>query len=144
MLAPRCWSGSAQTAVSTPTRHPRHARPGAVGRAADRAASDDTVVTWSGDRLVEISAASVTKATALRRFCQRLGVAHEEVIAFGDMPNDLAMLAWAGRAVAVASAQQNVLDAADEITASNLDDGVAQVLERLVAERATPRPTRSG
>jgi hydroxymethylpyrimidine pyrophosphatase-like HAD family hydrolase len=51
------------------------------------------------------------------------------------MENDLAMLAWAGHAVAVANAQQNVLDAADEVTASNLDDGVARVLERLVAER---------
>jgi hypothetical protein len=52
------------------------------------------------------------------------------------MENDLAMLAWAGHAVAVANAQQDVLDAADEVTASNLDDGVAQVLERLVADRA--------
>jgi hypothetical protein len=52
------------------------------------------------------------------------------------MENDLAMLDWAGHAVAVANAQQDVLDAADEVTASNLDDGVAQVLERLVADRA--------
>jgi hydroxymethylpyrimidine pyrophosphatase-like HAD family hydrolase len=86
---------------------------------------------------VEISAAGVTKAWALERLCDRLGVHREEVVAVGDMENDLAMLAWAGHAVAVANAQQNVLDAADEVTASNLDDGVAQVLERLVAERAT-------
>jgi len=51
------------------------------------------------------------------------------VIAFGDMPNDLPMLAWAGRAVAVANAHPEVLAAADEVTASNDDDGVAQVLD---------------
>jgi hydroxymethylpyrimidine pyrophosphatase-like HAD family hydrolase len=46
------------------------------------------------------------------------------------MPNDLPMLAWAGRGVAVANAHAEVLAAADEVTASNDDDGVAQVLER--------------
>ena len=48
------------------------------------------------------------------------------------MPNDLPMLAWAGRAVAVANAHPEVLAVADEVTASNDDDGVALVLERLV------------
>jgi hydroxymethylpyrimidine pyrophosphatase-like HAD family hydrolase len=54
------------------------------------------------------------------------------VVAFGDMPNDLPMLGWAGHAVAVANAHPDVLAAADEITASNDDDGVAQVIERLL------------
>jgi hydroxymethylpyrimidine pyrophosphatase-like HAD family hydrolase len=49
------------------------------------------------------------------------------------MPNDLAMLDWAGTAVAVANAQQSVLDIADEVTASNVEDGVAVLLERIVA-----------
>jgi hydroxymethylpyrimidine pyrophosphatase-like HAD family hydrolase len=53
------------------------------------------------------------------------------VIAFGDMPNDLPLLAWAGRAIAVANAHPEVLDAVDEVTASNDDDGVALVLETL-------------
>jgi hydroxymethylpyrimidine pyrophosphatase-like HAD family hydrolase len=106
-----------------------------VARRAREAVGEDAVVTWAGTRIVEISAAGVTKAWALERLCARLGVHREEVVAVGDMENDLAMLAWAGHAVAVANAQQNVLDAADEVTASNLDDGVAQVLERLVAER---------
>ncbi len=53
------------------------------------------------------------------------------MIAFGDMPNDLAMLEWAGHAVAVANAHPAVLEAADEVTASNDDAGVARVLERL-------------
>ena len=97
---------------------------------------DDAMVTWSGTQLVELSAAGVTKAFALERLCRRLGVAREEVVAFGDMRNDLAMLAWAGRAVAVANAEPEVRRAADEITASNLEDGVAVVLERILAKQA--------
>jgi hydroxymethylpyrimidine pyrophosphatase-like HAD family hydrolase len=91
------------------------------------------VVTWAGLQVVEISAAGVTKAFALERLCRRLGVARDQVVAVGDMPNDLAMLAWAGTSVAVANAQQSVLEVADQVTASNLDDGVAQLLERIIA-----------
>jgi hydroxymethylpyrimidine pyrophosphatase-like HAD family hydrolase len=61
-----------------------------------------------------------------------------EVVAFGDMPNDLPMLAWAGRGVAVANAHPAVLAAADEVTDSNDDDGVATYLDRLRAS-ALPR-----
>jgi HAD superfamily hydrolase (TIGR01484 family) len=81
--------------------------------------------------LLEIAAPGVSKATALAEFCAERGIAREEVIAFGDMPNDLPMLAWAGYAVAVANAHPDVRAAADEITAANDDAGVARVLERL-------------
>ena len=97
------------------------------------AVGDDAVVTWAGLRVVEISAAGVTKAFALERLCRRLGIDPGEVVAVGDMANDLPMLAWAGTAVAVANAQQSVLDAADEVTASNVEDGVALLLERIIA-----------
>ena len=97
---------------------------------ARRAVGDDAMATWAGLRLVEISAAGVTKAFALERLCQRLGVDAAEVVAVGDMPNDLAMLHWAG--TAVANATQEVLEAADQVTASNVEDGVAQLLERIV------------
>jgi Cof subfamily protein (haloacid dehalogenase superfamily) len=100
---------------------------------ARQAIGDDAVATWAGLRLVEISAAGVTKAFALERVCERLGVDASEVVAVGDMPNDLAMLKWAGTAVAVANATQEVLDAADEVTAANVEDGVAQLLERILA-----------
>jgi len=63
--------------------------------------------------------------------CAESEVAAADVLAFGDMPNDLPMLEWAGRAVAVANAHPEVLGVADEVTASNDDDGVAQVLERV-------------
>jgi hypothetical protein len=52
------------------------------------------------------------------------------VVAFGDMPNDLDMLSWAGHGVAVANAHRDVLAVVDEVTASNDEDGVALVLER--------------
>ena len=87
----------------------------------------------SADALLEIAARGVSKATALAQLCEERGIDREAVVAFGDMPNDLAMLAWAGYAVAVANAHPDVLAAADEVTAGNDDAGVAQVLERLFA-----------
>lgn len=85
----------------------------------------------STDGLLEISAVGVSKAAALARFCDERGIRREQVIAFGDMPNDLPMLRWAGHGVAVANAHPDVLAAADEITQSNDESGVAIVIERL-------------
>ncbi|HVX46482.1 MAG TPA: HAD family hydrolase [Mycobacteriales bacterium] len=83
--------------------------------------------------LLEISALGVTKASGLAAFAAEHGIAPEEVWVFGDMPNDLPMFDWAGHSVAVANAHPRVREAADEITASNDEDGVALVLERLLA-----------
>ncbi|HLH65753.1 MAG TPA: HAD family hydrolase [Solirubrobacteraceae bacterium] len=88
----------------------------------------------TADSLLEIAAADVDKGSGLAWVCERHGIEPREVVAFGDMPNDLPMLRWAGHAVAVANAHPDVLEAADEVTASNDDAGVARVLERLVAE----------
>lgn len=110
---------------------------------ARQAIGDDAVATWAGLRLVEISAAGVTKAYALKRLCDRLGIDASEVVAVGDMPNDLAMLEWAGTAVAVANATEEVLEAADEVTAANVEDGVAQLLERILAANGAG-PGREG
>jgi hydroxymethylpyrimidine pyrophosphatase-like HAD family hydrolase len=117
-------------------RHPTMAFP-EVAERARAAVGEDAVVTWAGLRLVEISAAGVTKAFALERLCRRLGIAAAEVVAVGDMPNDLAMLDWAGTGVAVANAVPEVLDAADEVTAANNEDGVALLLERILAANGT-------
>jgi Cof subfamily protein (haloacid dehalogenase superfamily) len=88
--------------------------------------------TWSSlGALVEISAAGVTKASTLALLCEELGVAHDEVVAFGDMPNDLAMLAWAGTSYAMANAHPSVLELAARQAPANEDDGVAAVLEDL-------------
>ncbi|MEE8601737.1 Cof-type HAD-IIB family hydrolase [Euzebya tangerina] len=88
-------------------------------------------VTYSDLELLEISAAGVSKASALEAFVAQRDGAPEHVVAFGDMPNDLPMLRWAGSSVAVANAHPLVLDAADRTTASNDEDGVALVLEEL-------------
>lgn len=96
----------------------------------------------ASEGLLEISAAGVSKAAALARMCERRGIVAEQVIAFGDMPNDLPMLRWAGYSVAVANAHPQVLATADEITAANDQAGVARVLERLYSPARTAR-TRS-
>jgi Cof subfamily protein (haloacid dehalogenase superfamily) len=92
----------------------------------------------SADSLLEIAAAGVSKASALTRVFAERGIASADVVAFGDMPNDLPMLRWAGHAVAVANAHADLLAAADEVTASNDDAGVARVLERLFGPRTQP------
>ena len=91
--------------------------------------AEATHSSYSG--LVEISAAGVTKAAGLAWYAARFGLGEQEVLAFGDMPNDVPMLAWAGRAVAVANAHPDVLEIADEVTGSNAEDGVAAYLEQV-------------
>jgi Cof subfamily protein (haloacid dehalogenase superfamily) len=91
----------------------------------------DLEVTYSSNSgLIEISAAGVTKASGLEWVCDRLDVPAGKVVAFGDMPNDVPMLTWAGHGVAMANAHDALLAVADEVTAPNSEDGVAQVLER--------------
>ncbi|MBF6135994.1 Cof-type HAD-IIB family hydrolase [Nocardia otitidiscaviarum] len=82
------------------------------------------------DGLVELSAPGVTKATGLATVAQRLGVQHATMIAFGDMPNDVPMLRLAGHGVAMANAHQEAKEAANEVAATNNEDGVARILER--------------
>jgi Cof subfamily protein (haloacid dehalogenase superfamily) len=94
-------------------------------------ASSRATVTHSGSHFVEVTAPGVSKAWALQNYCSSRGIAAAEVIAFGDMPNDLPMLRWAGCGVAVANAHPEVLAAADLVTRSNDADGVALALERL-------------
>jgi Cof subfamily protein (haloacid dehalogenase superfamily) len=94
-------------------------------------AGEEAVATYSGETLVEVSGAGVSKAFALAHLADDLEVTPDEAVAFGDMPNDLPMLEWSGHAVAVANAHPSVREVADEVTASNDEDGVALVLERL-------------
>ena len=92
--------------------------------------------TYSSGTIVEISAAGVTKAFGLERLAAEHGIDADEVVAFGDMPNDIPMLAWAGRGIAVGNAHPDVLAVADETCASNEDDGPARVIEELLATRS--------
>jgi Cof subfamily protein (haloacid dehalogenase superfamily) len=99
--------------------------------AAERVVTSDlaTLTHASATGLLEISAAGVSKASALARTARELGVDPADVAAFGDMPNDLPMLAWAGRSYAVANAHPAVRAAAETLTETNDDDAVARVLE---------------
>jgi Cof subfamily protein (haloacid dehalogenase superfamily) len=103
----------------------------AIAIVGDRA----TITHSSSFGLIEISAAGVTKATGLAELAERHGIAPHEVIAIGDMPNDLPMLQWAGRSYAVANAHDSVREIADEVLGSNNDDAVAQLIEGLLADR---------
>lgn len=88
-------------------------------------------VTYStNDGLVEISPVGISKAMGIEEIARPLGVNAEDVVAFGDMPNDVPMLRWAGHGVAMGNAHSEAVSAADEVTAGNDDDGVARVLER--------------
>jgi Cof subfamily protein (haloacid dehalogenase superfamily) len=80
--------------------------------------------------LIEISAPGVTKAAGLAEIAAIVGVVAGDVVAFGDMLNDLAMLQWAGHGVAMGNAHPTLKDVADEVTATNAEDGLALVLER--------------
>lgn len=92
---------------------------------------DRADITYSTDHgLIELSAPGVTKASGLVTIAERLGVDPAAAIAFGDMPNDIPMLTLAGRGVAMANAHPDALAAANEVTTTNAEDGVARVLER--------------
>ncbi|MEU8525902.1 MULTISPECIES: HAD family hydrolase [Streptomyces] len=89
-------------------------------------------ITASGSAFCEITVEGVTKASALRRIAHAHGFSAADVVALGDMPNDLPALAWAGTGVAVANAHPEVLAAADFVTLSNDEDGVAHHVEFLL------------
>jgi hydroxymethylpyrimidine pyrophosphatase-like HAD family hydrolase len=86
-----------------------------------------------GADAIDIGPKTIDKCAGLRWVCEQLGVEAADVIAFGDEWNDITMLEWAGRGVAMANADSRVQRAGNEITASNADDGVAVVLEELLA-----------
>jgi Cof subfamily protein (haloacid dehalogenase superfamily) len=97
-----------------------------------RLVPEGTHVSTSGGTFVEFTPEGADKALGLERLCKLLGIEAHEVIAFGDNNNDLSMLKWAGRGIAMANATVDALAAADEVTASNTDFGVAIVLESLI------------
>ncbi|MCF3138548.1 MULTISPECIES: HAD family hydrolase [unclassified Paenarthrobacter] len=81
---------------------------------------------------LDIAAEGVTKASALEALRQKLGTDQANTVAVGDGRNDIEMLTWAGRGVAMGQAPDEVLAVADEVTASVLDDGAALVLRGLL------------
>jgi Cof subfamily protein (haloacid dehalogenase superfamily) len=116
-------------------RHDSVDRDGFVALVEEVVGDRATVTTSSSDALAEISALGVTKASGLAKVAARHGVGPEDVVVFGDMPNDIAAFEWVraagGRAVAMAHAHPDLLAAATDVTGTNDDDGVAAFLAAL-------------
>ena len=102
---------------------------------------NEAEVTIAGAVFVEVMAPGVSKEAALIALADERGVGRSEVVAFGDQLADAGMLRWAGLGVATANASPFALEAADEVTASNDEDGVALVLERLIRGGNPVSPT---
>jgi HAD superfamily hydrolase (TIGR01484 family) len=90
----------------------------------------------NGVSLIEASAIGVSKASAVAELAATFGIGREAVMAFGDMPNDLAMLSWAGTSCAVANAHPDVRAVATHVIGNCADDGVAQFLEGVYGKEA--------
>lgn len=84
---------------------------------------------------IEINAAGVNKGTALVALGEMLGIPRESIMACGDGDNDVHLLREVGFGVAMANAQPLVKEAADYITASNDEDGVARAIEKFALHR---------
>jgi len=112
-------------------RHPTLPGDELLALAAPVAGDVVTLYYSGGVRLVEATALGVSKGSALAGLAGRLGLDAADVVAFGDMPNDLSMLAWAGTSYGVANAHPDVLAMVDHVIPGNDDDGVATVLEKL-------------
>jgi HAD superfamily hydrolase (TIGR01484 family) len=79
---------------------------------------------------LDLAPEGVSKASGLEAICARLGLEAADVVAVGDGLNDLEMLRWAGRGVAMGGSPPQVIAAADDVTGSVFDDGLADEIER--------------
>ncbi|WP_415816618.1 Cof-type HAD-IIB family hydrolase [Mesobacillus thioparans] len=81
---------------------------------------------------IEVNALGINKAKGLQKVSELLGISMENVMAVGDSLNDIAMITEAGLGIAMGNAQEIVKEAADDITASNRESGVAQSIRKWV------------
>lgn len=102
------------------------------------AVGDDGVVSYSGLAFVEVAARLVTKATAVAALADDLGLTRDEVVTVGDNHNDLPMLEWASRSYAMGNATADALETAASILPTSDEDGLAVLIDALIAERSDP------
>jgi hydroxymethylpyrimidine pyrophosphatase-like HAD family hydrolase len=88
----------------------------------------DYVVGWTA--WLDLSPVGVSKASGLQHVCDALGLAAADVLAIGDGRNDIEMLRWAGRGVAMGQAVEEVIAAADDVTGTVNDEGAAVEISR--------------
>lgn len=91
-------------------------------------------ITRSKPYFLEVMHLEADKAKALEVIARHYQIARQDVMAIGDSYNDLEMIQWAGVGVAMGNAFQPVKDAADFVTASNEDEGVAKALRRFILD----------
>lgn len=131
-----------QPVVKLLAQHPELEPDAFLALARAEAGNHGEITRSSPTALLEIMGRGVSKASTLARYCAERGIGPEQVLALGDMPNDLEMLTWAGTSYAMANAHPDVLAATTGHTLSNEDDGVAVVVEDLLATqppRTSPR-----
>lgn len=100
-------------------------------------------ITLGHPHFIDISAAGVSKGVALQKLCSEMSIPADNVVAFGNMLNDLEMLSFAGRGVAVADSHPLLIASADQVTDTCSNDGVAIILEDLVKDRLNGTATKS-
>ncbi|MGN7360139.1 Cof-type HAD-IIB family hydrolase [Paenibacillus sp. SAF-054] len=89
-------------------------------------------ITNSSPHNLEVNPLGINKAAGIQKVCGLLGLDMSEVIAVGDSMNDLAAIQAAGLGVAMGNAQEVVRESADFVTASNDEDGIAEVIEKFI------------
>ncbi|MFD7089711.1 Cof-type HAD-IIB family hydrolase [Streptomyces sp. NPDC059896] len=127
--------GSAAPVLKLLAHHPDLTPDGFLAVARTAVGDRATITRSSPSALLEVSGPGVSKASTLALCCAQRGISSDEVVAFGDMPNDLEMLTWAGTSYAMGNAHPDVLAAASGRTVTNNEDGVAIVIEQIVARR---------
>ncbi|MFD7223216.1 Cof-type HAD-IIB family hydrolase [Streptomyces sp. NPDC059892] len=127
--------GSAAPVLKLLAHHPDLTPDGFLAVARTAVGDRATITRSSPSALLEVSGPGVSKASTLALCCAQRGISSDEVVAFGDMPNDLEMLTWAGTSYAMGNAHPDVLTAASGRTVTNNEDGVAIVIEQIVARR---------
>ncbi|MCX4511934.1 MULTISPECIES: HAD family hydrolase [Streptomyces] len=125
--------GSAAPVLKLLARHGELTPDGFLTLARTAAGDLATITRSSPSALLEVSGPGVSKASTLALCCAERGISSDEVVAFGDMPNDVEMLTWAGTSFAMGNAHPDVIAAASGRTVANNEDGVAVVIERILA-----------
>ena len=93
---------------------------------------------FRSESLLEISAIGVSKGETLAKMAARAGVAQEDVVSFGDNPNDFSMLEWAGRSWAMSDGHPDCQKYANFVADAHHQDGVAIIIEQLLELPARP------
>ncbi len=126
--------GSGAPVIKLLASHPSLTPDGFLALARTTAGELASFTRSSPTSLLEISGLGVSKASTLALCCAKRGISADEVVAFGDMPNDVEMLTWAGTSYAMGNAHPDVIAAASGRTVANNEDGVAVVIEQILRD----------